>query len=180
MFEELLCRTAQALNGAGIPYMIIGGQAVLVHGTPRMTQDVDVTLGIAPDQIELVLGVAAKAGWQILPQDPAQFVASTFVLPVQDMATSIRIDLLFSYTPFEREAIARAVPINVDGVPVHFVTAEDLVIHKIFAGRPRDLEDARSVMLKNPEISRPYVLEWLRTMSAGGETDLVARLESVE
>lgn len=180
MFEELLCRTAQALTSAKIPYMIIGGQAVLVYGTPRMTQDIDITLALAPDEAARVIAIAEKAGWQVLPQDPEDFVASTFVLPVRDMATGIRIDLIFSYTPFEREAIARAVPLVIDGVQVHYVTAEDLVIHKIFAGRPRDLEDARSVLLKQPHVNRQYIVEWLRIMGEGSDTDLVARLESVD
>ena len=28
--------------------MVIGGQAVLVHGQPRLTQDIDITLGVEP------------------------------------------------------------------------------------------------------------------------------------
>lgn len=52
MFEELLKRIAAALDAAGIPYMIIGGQAVLLYGEPRLTRDIDLTLGIGPDEVE--------------------------------------------------------------------------------------------------------------------------------
>jgi hypothetical protein len=45
MFETLLERIALALEQAAVPYMVIGGQAVLLHGEPRLTKDIDVTLG---------------------------------------------------------------------------------------------------------------------------------------
>jgi hypothetical protein len=43
MFEELIARVASVFETACIPYMIIGGQAVLLNGTPRMTRDIDIT-----------------------------------------------------------------------------------------------------------------------------------------
>ncbi|MCG2758537.1 MAG: DUF6036 family nucleotidyltransferase, partial [Desulfobacteraceae bacterium] len=45
---------------------------------------------------------------------------------------------------------------------VNFASPEDLIIHKIFAGRPRDIEDVRTVLLKNPEIDVRYVRKWLK------------------
>jgi hypothetical protein len=32
-----------------------------------------------------------------------------------------------------------------------------MIIHKIFAGRPRDIEDVQSVMLKNADLDIPYL-----------------------
>ncbi|NLF09683.1 MAG: nucleotidyltransferase family protein, partial [Pirellulaceae bacterium] len=46
MFEKLLKRIAVALNDAGLPYMIFGGQAVLLYGEPRLTRDIDISLGV--------------------------------------------------------------------------------------------------------------------------------------
>ena len=40
---------------------------------------------------------------------------------------------------------------------MHFATAEDLVVHKVLAGRPRDLEDVRAIVLKKPDLDRPFV-----------------------
>lgn len=51
MFEQLLARFALALDAAEISYIVIGGQAVLVYGELRLTQDVDIILGLAPDQV---------------------------------------------------------------------------------------------------------------------------------
>ena len=51
MLESLLEKTAAALENAAIPYMIIGGQAVLVYGEPRLTKDIDITLGVGLDRL---------------------------------------------------------------------------------------------------------------------------------
>jgi len=40
--SNLLVNLAKALDEAGIPYMLIGGQAVLIYGEPRLTRDIDV------------------------------------------------------------------------------------------------------------------------------------------
>lgn len=60
MFAELLERLAQALTQAHVPYMIIGGQAVLLYGDPRLTRDIDVTLGIEVDQQAQLVAVATN------------------------------------------------------------------------------------------------------------------------
>jgi hypothetical protein len=66
-----------------------------------------------------------------------------------------------------RQAIARAERVQVAGTPVPFASVEDLVIHKLFAGRPRDLEDARGVVRgKGKTVDWAYVERWLREFTA--------------
>jgi len=161
MFEELIARIASGLDAAGITYMIIGGQAVLLYGTPRMTRDIDVTLGVAIDRLEDVVAVVRTAGLKILVEDYQSFAGRTWVLPTKDEDSGIRVDLIFSVTPYEREAIERAVAVVLRGTIVKFASLEDVIIHKVFAGRPRDLEDVRSIILKNPIFDSQYIADWL-------------------
>jgi hypothetical protein len=95
------------------------------------------------------------------PADYRSFVERTWVLPAKDETTGIRVDLIFSITPYERQAIERAKPIFFGETQVMFAAVEDVIIHKIFAGRPRDLEDVSSILLKNPDVNRPYITKWL-------------------
>jgi len=44
MFEKLLSKIGAGLANHGLPYMIIGGQAVLLYGEPRLTKDIDIDL----------------------------------------------------------------------------------------------------------------------------------------
>ena len=55
MFEKLIARIGRELKRADLSYMIIGGQAVLLYGTPRMTKDIDITLGVDAGGLERLL-----------------------------------------------------------------------------------------------------------------------------
>jgi hypothetical protein len=46
VLEKLIRKVAERLDADKIPYMVIGGQAVLAYGRPRLTRDIDITLGI--------------------------------------------------------------------------------------------------------------------------------------
>lgn len=48
--------------------------------------------------------------------------------------------------PYERDAIARAVPIQIEGEKVSVCTPEDLILHKIVSTRARDHEDVVGVL----------------------------------
>jgi hypothetical protein len=52
--------------------------------------------------------------------------------------------------------------VTIMGQEVAFASPEDLIIHKIFAGRPRDLEDVKSVIIKNKDIDIPYICNRLK------------------
>jgi hypothetical protein len=132
-----------------------------LYGEPRLTRDIDITLGVNIDRLESLLDLARDLSFKILPEDATAFVRQTMVLPVLDETTGIRVDFIFSFTPYESEAIRRAHKVSILGRDVSFAAVEDLIIHKIFAGRPRDLEDVRSVILKNHVLDIPYIEKWL-------------------
>ncbi|MCL5773755.1 MAG: nucleotidyltransferase [Firmicutes bacterium] len=168
MFEKLITLITAALEKHGIPYMIIGGQAVLFYGNPRLTKDIDITLGINIDKASILVNALKDANLRIIPEDFEEFVKRTFVLPAKDEATGIRADFIFSFTPYENLAISRAKDVFIGGRAVKFASVEDVIIHKIFAGRARDLEDARSILIKNPDYDQAYLRNWLIKF---GETD---------
>jgi len=166
MFEELLTRLASTLKDKNIPYMIIGGQAVLLYGEPRLTRDIDITLGIDTDRLEDVLDVARGVSLRPLPDDVYLFVRDTMVLPTVDDTTGIRVDFIFSWTPYERQAIERARPVRIKDTNVFFASVEDVIIHKIFASRARDLEDVKGILLKSRDIEIDYIQRWLKEFDA--------------
>lgn len=161
MFEEIIARVALALKNRGIPYAIIGGQAVLVHGQPRITRDIDISLGVDADRLPDMLEIVSETGLVPLAKDPKDFVDRTMVLPVLDEASSVRVDFIFSNSLFEAEAIKRAKTINILGRDARFASPEDLVIHKVIAGRAVDLDDVRSVILRNKDLDLGHIRKWL-------------------
>jgi predicted nucleotidyltransferase len=146
--------------------MVIGGQAVLVYGVPRLTPDIEATLGARPDRLAEVLDLAKAQEWRVLVHDPEDFVHRTMVLPCSDSELRLRIDLMFSHSEYERQALERARRVPIGNAQVRYASLEDLVIHKIIAGRPRDLEDVRGILLKNPACQGAYIRHWLQEFDA--------------
>jgi predicted nucleotidyltransferase len=161
MFQELLEKLAQALEASDVPYMVIGGQAVLLYGEPRLTRDIDITLGVGPEHASDILAVAKASGLKVLVENVSDFVHQTLILPCQQSPTGIRVDFIFSFSPYEQQALQRARIVEIRQARVRFASLEDLIIHKIFAGRPRDLEDVRIILLKNQSVDIDYIRRWL-------------------
>ncbi len=180
MFDRLLGAVAAALDARGLPYMVVGGQAVLLHGEPRLTRDIDMTLAAGPDRLDDVLEAARAAGLEPLV-DAEDFTRRTLVLPCREPASGIRVDFILSFSSYEKEAIARSVVVALAGAPVRFACAEDLVVHKVLAGRPRDLEDVRGILLKNPALDHAMVRRTLGEFDAALDRgdELIARFDEI-
>lgn len=179
MLKELLKRIALELNRVSLPYMVFGGQAVLIYGKPRLTQDIDITLALEPHQAQPVINLIENLGLKILISNVEEFLSQTFVLPVVDPKTQLRVDFVFSLTPFERQAIERSNIVEIDGVPVRYVSLEDLIVMKVIAGRPRDLEDVKGVILKNPDYNSQFVTKCLQLFDQDLDCNFTAVFDNV-
>lgn len=168
--EQLLVKVSKALDKSGIPYMVIGGQAVLLYGTPRLTRDIDITLGVNVDQLTQVSDLARGLHLRIIPSNYRDFVAQTMVLPLEDKKSGFGIDFIFSFTPYETQAINRAKRVKFGRAVVKFASLEDIIIHKVFSGRPKDIEDVKSIILKNPNFDRHYIKKWLKEFDSQPES----------
>ncbi len=154
--EGVLADLAQRLGEGGTPYMVIGGMANAVWGYPRSTIDLDLTVLLDPSAA-LTLIESLGAPYSCRVSDPEGFVAETRVLPLRHSG-GVQIDLIFALLPFEEEAIARAVSIDVQGIPVHFCTPEDLVLHKIVSTRERDRKDVLEILRRRRDsLDRSYL-----------------------
>jgi predicted nucleotidyltransferase len=170
MFERLLKKIAVQLKKASIPYMVIGGQAVLLYGEPRLTRDIDITMGIDVAGLDRVKRIISIIGLKSLVRKEKEFVERNMVLPAIDKRSGIRVDFIFSFSPYERQAIERAKDIKLGSSIVRFASLEDVVIHKVIAGRARDFDDIKSILLKNPKYDSGYIKKWLKQFdkSLGG------------
>jgi predicted nucleotidyltransferase len=179
MLETLLENIAKALNVYEIPYMIIGGQAVLLYGEPRLTKDIDITLGVDTEALEKLERIAKSLELKILVKDIEDFVKQTLVLPTLDEKSGFRIDFIFSSSPYERDAIKRAKSVKIGKTMVKFASLEDLIIHKIIAGRPRDIEDVKTVLLKSSNFDKEYISKQLKEFGQLQCEDFLKRFEEI-
>jgi predicted nucleotidyltransferase len=80
---------------------------------------------------------------------------------------------------YERQAITRGNAVRLGGVDVRFVALEDLVVMKVVAGRPRDLEDVAAVLRKNPGFDRSHIERWLGDFDSELEGKFLPAFEQV-
>lgn len=176
MIEKLIKKISLNLDKDKIPYMIIGGQAVLLYGTPRLTRDIDITLGIDTDKFSLIEKICKNLGLKILSKNPEDFARDTKVLPAEETKLKIRVDFIFSSTFYEKQALKRIKKVLMGGYPVKFASCEDLIIHKMFAGRAIDEEDVKNIIIKNKsEIDFKYIKKWLLEFNKISDQKGIAR-----
>ena len=181
MIEKLLKAIALQLDGSKVPYMIIGGQAVLLYGTPRLTRDIDITLGIDTDKFSLIEDICDRLKLKLLPDNPKDFATETNVLPAEEMELGIRVDFIFSFTPYEEQALKRTRGIQIEDYAVKFASPEDVIIHKMFAGRAIDAEDVKNILIRNRKgLNLSYIRRWLSEFGKIEEQlGILSRFESL-
>jgi hypothetical protein len=140
---ELLTALAPVLGRWGRWY-VFGAQAVIAYGVPRLSADVDVTLALAPDAPERFAGDMAEAGFALRIDDP-DFVRRTRVMPFVHLATGMPLDVVLAGSGLEDEFLDRVRTLDVSGTAVPLIDLDDVIIAKVLAGRPKDLEDATAL-----------------------------------
>jgi len=176
---SLITDLAKALDAQAIPYMIIGGQAVLVHGRPRMTADIDVTVQLSIEALPTLINAVADLPVHPSVDDIPTFVATTHVLPMAATSGPLGIDFVLADTPYESHAIQRSVAHPINDYPVRFACVEDLVILKIIAQRSRDLDDVREILLRHPDIDLTDIRHWLTQFAEVLEAPLLESLDQI-
>lgn len=157
--------------------MVIGGQAVLIYGEPRLTRDIDITLGVDIDRLPIISRILKKIHLFPLPKNVEPFVRKTRVLPTEHRKSGVRVDFIFSFSSYEQNAIARARSIRFGGVMISYASPEDVIIHKVFAGRPRDLEDVKGILLRQSGLDQRYILSRLKSFESVAGRDLVKQYQ---
>lgn len=155
MSDNALTEIFRALDVAEVRYLVVGGVAVVLHGHPRFTADLDLVLDL--DEANTLTAIAALEGLEYQARSP---------VPLRDFAREqmrrawiedegltvfslwspkhpgTEIDL-FVQEPLDfGDAWQRRMDaVLPDGTTVHVVGLDDLRHLKQAAGRPRDLDD---------------------------------------
>ena len=148
----------KALGDAGAQYVVVGGFAVILHGHLRATRDLDLVIGLAPDNCRRALDALASIGMQPrLPVALADFADPTkredwfqnrnmLVFQLWDSNNEERVVDVFVREPFDfRLMLAEATKKDLDGVPIHVASIRHLIAMKQAAGRRHDLDDIEAL-----------------------------------
>jgi hypothetical protein len=123
---------------------VFGAQAVVVYGVPRLSADVDITLALTPDDPEGFARDMQATGFALRVLDP-DFVRRTRVMPFVHVPTGMPLDVVLAGSGLEDEFLDRAVATEIGPAHVPFIDVGDLIITKVLAGRPKDVDDVRAL-----------------------------------
>jgi len=154
---------AKWLEEQSIRHFFIGGIALQYWGEPRLTKDVDVTVLVAPEDFEGFLDKAIKAFKPRIP-DASGFARKHRVL-LLETESGIPIDISLGIPGYEEEAWAHSKEVEFQPFgKLRLISAEDLIIHKCIAGRPRDVEDVVNILVKQQlQLDVERIKSWLQS-----------------
>ncbi len=164
--EAVLKTVIPALEKAQIPFMVVGSFASNLYGTGRATQDIDLVISAAPEQIRIFLSA--------LPPDYYADVNAALdawrhksMFNILDMEHGWKVDLIFEKpTSYHRLAFQRRVPAEIDSVSVFAATAEDVILAKLdwakMGSSARQIEDVAGILKVQQEaLDLPYIENWV-------------------
>jgi len=139
-FKEFI----QSLNDNQVRYLVIGGYAVALHGYPRYTKDIDIWIGMSPDNAAKLVKALEQFGFGSLGLQAADFLVPDQIIQLGYPPN--RIDLITTSPGVDFESCyASRVQVVVDEVTVNFIDLDDLKKSKRAAGRLQDLADLENL-----------------------------------
>jgi len=135
-------------NQYNVKYLVIGGYAVAIHGYPRYTKDLDVSIEMSEENAERVVRVINDFGLSSLRLTKEDFLKENFV--TQLGYDPIRIDILndLEVVTFD-EAWRNKKVVTMFDVSINFIGLEELLKIKAKAGRKQDIADIDKLEKRN-------------------------------
>lgn len=129
-----------------IPFVVVGGAALALHGIPRNTLDVDIIVPVKTEIIFQIFSLTAKAGFISKQKDILNIADKQDLLIGQWVTFSDRhgnelIDILLEDSGLFEKIYLGAVKKRGKGFNLYVAGLKDLEIMKKAAGRPIDLAD---------------------------------------
>jgi hypothetical protein len=165
--QEAIGRLVRKLEALGIPYMVAGSVASSHHGLPRATNDADIVVDPAPQDLDRLVAALLSEGYYADARIAREALRTRRLFNVIDPETAFKIDLIIrKERPFSREEFSRREHHDFAGLSISIATAEDTIVSKLewarkAGGSERQLEDVLGILLVcGDRLDREYVEKW--------------------
>jgi hypothetical protein len=180
MAAEVVLRALQrawvSLEPLHVPMAVMGGLALAAWKHVRATRDVDLLVGVGgttPEAIvDSLIGAGMRPKRQPAIQPLGQFHLLQMLFEPPDSFLELEVDILFAESEYQEAALGRRVALRLSEMDTDlFVLAcEDLVIHKLLAGRAVDRADAAALLRANrPTLDLAWLNQWVHRLGLGPE-----------
>lgn len=165
------------LDRGGIAYMLTGSLAMSFYARPRMTRDIDLVIVLEADRTKELVH-ALGADYHVDPVAIAAAIRGARPWNIVHLPSVVKIDLIPRKDTFYRRAeFERRRRVELAGVALWIVSAEDLILSKLEWSRDSRSEQQRrdiSLLLEAP-LDRAYLNQWAARL---GVADLLDEIEN--
>lgn len=167
-YERTLTYIISMADALKSEWMHVGGVAVNYWGQPRATGDVDVALSVSMDLSSQVTAFMERDGWSLVG-GPGQIKSSGIYLAqyAKDLEGigTLGVDILYAMNDWQRLAQSRRRKVTFGDHEDWVSSAEDLLLYKLIAHRPKDTGDVDNVLdNRYGSLDMPYLTSWARTL----------------
>jgi hypothetical protein len=125
------------LNSHGLEHLLVGGYAVGYHGYPRATGDMDVWIALSESNAQKAAAVLHNFGMPEKEVSKELFLERDKVIRMG--VPPVRIGVITGASGVDfAECYSRREVIEIDGIPVNFISLEDLKANKRACRRYKD------------------------------------------
>jgi len=159
--------------------MLTGSYASSLHSIPRATRDIDIIIFPDREQLTRFIQLLPASDYYSDLEDAIECLRRRSAFNIVDYATGWKVDFIIPpFDEFNVEEFERRTLIDVEGLQLSVVSAEDIVIAKLLWGKAgeseRQLEDASTVVrIKGPDLDVAYVEKWVRRLQLEKQWDWV-------
>jgi predicted nucleotidyltransferase len=137
-FKEFI----KCLNSNDVQYLLVGGWAVGIYGSPRATKDIDFLISMKDNNLEKLQKALLEFGTP--PVDIERFKEKGNVIRIG--SSPIQIDIINEADGINTDdCYLRKETISVDGINIHIISKDDLIMNKRASGRSIDIADAEKL-----------------------------------
>jgi hypothetical protein len=169
----LLQRIVLCFQRERVPYVLIGAWALVAWGRPRATNDLDFLVLVNDSDVDPLSRRLTQAGME-LDETWLEWNPMLRGSQLRFQSQGITIDILFPRDPHDQQVFLRKRKKRMDGHYYWLVSLEDFVLQKLKVGRPRDFEDAASVMDRlRDKLDFEYLYYWASQLGVREELSYV-------
>ena len=180
--QSLLKLVVEALEDAGVGYLLSGSLASSLQGEPRATHDVDLVVDIRPADVGRLVGALSGPGVYLDEHAVAEAVRHRSMFNLLDSSTGDKVDFwLLKDEAFDRERFARRLEVEAMGLSLKVSTPEDTILMKLrwamqSGGSEKQVGDAVGVFaFQGDLLDQAYLDRWAEAL---GVTALLADVRS--
>lgn len=135
-FKEFLALS----NAKQVQYLLVGGYAVGFHGYPRTTLDINVWVGVNPENAQKFVATLKEFGFNVPDLSESKFLNPDRVIQMGVEPMRFEIFTGLKGVSFDK-CYANKIAASLDGIQVSLISLNDLKQAKRAAGRHQDLND---------------------------------------